>query len=353
MPQHRNPDFRHLPEGLVRIFGAQAASSFFGLPQWYDLMARFGVPEGTDVCVFTDERPGSMVALPLQISGDGRPRCLASLSNFYSIEHGAVAAENADLSAGLTAILSEIGDGRPRWDCLRLGDFSAEDPGFGALLRALRRSGMLVERVPATATWYEETSDLSFAEFFADRPSQLQNTWRRKRHSLNRSGGLRSAFFPDDVDLETAIADYHTVYAASWKPAEPYPRFMPALMALAARLGALRLGIYYIQGIPAAAQFWILYNGRAVIYKLAHAIQFDALSLGTLLTMEMIERVLDRDRPHEINFGRGDDPYKKLWLPRRRQLWRLDAYNPRTPRGLAMGLHREAAKLYHFLRGQQ
>jgi hypothetical protein len=216
----------------------------------------------------------------------------------------------------------------------------------------LKNHGFLVECTPGVGTWYETTDGVSFTDYFADRPSQLRNTVRRKRHRIEKSGGLTARFFADATGIDQAIADYQAIYAASWKQPEPFPDFIPGLIRLAARLGALRLGIYYLNGVPAAAQFWILWQGRAVIYKLAYDRQFAALSLGTLLTMEMMERVLTQDRPREISLGRGDDAFKRLWLPMRRESWGITAANPRTMRGLRVGLKREAAKLYHRLRGE-
>jgi len=221
------------------------------------------------------------------------------------------------------------------------------------LAGALRRAGLLVECSFNSGTWYEQTNGLSFADYVAARPSELRNTWHRKRRKLERSNRLTTSFFEHDLGLDRAIADYQTIYAASWKPAEFFPDFVPALIRLAAELGALRLGIYYVDKIPAAAQFWILWNGRAVICKLAHDSRFDDLSLGTLLTMKMFERVLAADQPLEISLGRGDDPYKRLWLPKRRERWGITAANPRTLRGLHLGLKRQAATIYHRLRGER
>jgi len=235
---------------------------------------------------------------------------------------------------------------------LRFAELDPRDASYDALVRTLRQTGLFVECTAGSATWYEATQDLAFSDYLAARPSQLRSTWRRKRRSITAVGRLSAAFFLDSSRIDAAIEDYQAVYAASWKPPEAFPRFIPALIRLAAGLRALRLGIYYIDGVPAAAQFWIVWNGSAVIYKLAHDRRFDSLSLGTLLTMEMIDRVLTQDRPREINLGRGDDPYKQLWLPQRRERWGITAANPRTIRGLRLGLAREAAQLYHRVRGE-
>jgi hypothetical protein len=352
MPLYLNPNFLRLPRRLSRLFDNATENSFFALPEWYDLMTRHGVPEESEIRVYTDERPESAMALLLLSSAAEAGRCLTSLANPYSVEHGIVYGPGTDLDAGFSATLSEILSDRPRWEYLGLAELDPLDSSYRTAVRALRRAGLLLECAFDCGTWYEDTTGLRFADYVAARPSELRNTWRRKRRRIDRSSRLSKAFFADTTKIDQAIADYERIYAASWKPAEAFPEFIPALIRLAAELGALRLGIYYIDGVPAAAQFWILWRGRAVIYKLAHDKRLDDLSLGTLLTMEMIERVLEDDRPREITLGRGDDPYKKLWLPKRRERWGINATNPRTWRGLGVGLKRKAGMLYHRLRGE-
>ena len=350
MTIYRNPDFRRLPAGLAAIFDGGASGSFFTLPGWYDLMARHGVSKGAEIRAYTAERPGAGTAILVQTVVKEPGRSLASLTNAHSLEHGVLSATHSDIGAGLAAAVSEICSERPRWDRLTLSELDPREPSYPKLAEALRGAGLLVEYSFSSGTWYDETVGMNFADYLAARPSQLRNTWRRKRRSLERSRRLTKRFVGHDMGIDEAIGHYQTIYQGSWKPPEFFPDFVPGLMRLADELGALRLGLYFVDGRPAAAQFWIVWNRRAVICKLAHDRRFDELSLGTLLTMDMFERVLAEDRPVEISLGRGDDPYKKLWLPQRRERWGIVAANPRTPRGLRFGLRRRAATIYHRLR---
>jgi CelD/BcsL family acetyltransferase involved in cellulose biosynthesis len=49
----------------------------------------------------------------------------------------------------------------------------------------------------------------------------------------------------------------------------------------------------------------------------------------------MLQHLLDQEHIVWIDFGRGDDPYKRLWAGERRQRIGVVLANPRHPRGLA------------------
>ena len=133
--------------------------------------------------------------------------------------------------------------------------------------------------------------------------------------------------------LEQAISAWKKIYDASWKKPEPFPNFVPGLIRICASRGWLRLGIAYYDGEPAAAQFWIVNNNRAIIFKLAYDEKFAKLSAGTLLTAYLMAHVLDKDKVHEVDYMIGDDAYKKSWMSHRRERWGIIAYNADTVRG--------------------
>jgi hypothetical protein len=348
MAVYENLDFRDLPAELEQLFAAAGELSFFSQAGWYDVLARHGMAEGARSRLYADA--GSGVALACQVASDAPGRRLKSLSSFYSCEHAVLLGTPAPADAALARLVAEIAGERPAWDAIVIDALDPADRSVAGLAAAFRGAGMVVKSFFDAATWYDDTSGLSFADYLARRPSALRNTWRRKTTKLNRSGRLRWSFYDAPSSVEPGIADYEAIYQVSWKRAEPFPDFMPALMRFAAEVGALRLGVIHCDGQPAAAQFWIVWRGRACIYKLAHDERFDELSLGTLLTMRMMERVLEQDRPTEVNFGRGDDPYKRLWFSQRRERWGLSAANPRTLRGLQLAARQIASRVVRRFR---
>lgn len=95
-----------------------------------------------------------------------------------------------------------------------------------------------------------------------------------------------------------------------------------------------------------AAQFWTVEGGTAYIHKLAHDERFRKSSPGTLLTAAMFEHVIDRDRVDLIDFGTGDDPYKRDWMDDVRSRWSVQAWRPGAVRhwpSLALALARTLA----------
>ncbi len=343
MAVFENPDFTHLPQPLAALFAKAAERSFFALPIWYHVLFHYGTDKGATPRLYADDEARPRAALVCQAPKIGSRRLL-SLSNYYSTEYGPIYAAGAEnLGDAFGVIARQIKAGG--WAALRLGGLDPADPAFEPLAQAFTQSGFAVFRYFDSGTWYENTTGLDFARYVEARPAALRNTWRRKSQKLSTEHKTEFVFHDDDARIEDAVGDYQRVYETSWKSAEPHAEFMPQLIRAAARIGALRLGILKVDGEAAAAQCWILWNGRATIYKLAHDARFNEHSPGTLLTMAIMERVLARDRPREVDFGRGDDGYKKLWLGQRRERWGLVIANKKTLGGLVLTARENAARM--------
>jgi len=286
--------------------------------------------------VVEDEQGEALLALPAKCStrrSATQPRELSSLANYYSSLYAPIVREwNEVTLAALHELTRFISSDGSKWDVVRLNPLPQDEPVFEACFGALRAAGMAAQKYFCFGNWYLRVEGRTFDQYFQSLPSVTRNTVQRKTKKFEKSVG-RIEIVTGINALEPSITAYQQVYQASWKVPEPYPEFVPDLMRLCATKGWLRLGVAYVHGEPAAAQLWIVNQGKAAIYKLAYDERFSDLSVGSILTAKLMEYVLDIDKVTEVDYLTGDDPYKKQWMSHRRERWGIMAFNPRTLRG--------------------
>jgi hypothetical protein len=338
-----------LPSSYSLLFDEAASDSFYLSRQWFGALLATTADDGDRIRIYGIEASGEAQAVliarvPRPEGRMGRVgiamRALTGFSTVYSPLFSVVNRPDANMAAMASALATAlVGE---RWDGVHFKALDPASPAFASLEQSLGARGLIVQPYFGFGNWFEPTADLSFEEYLARRPAALINTYRRKEKKLGKRDGVRFALYGDPAEADEGISAYERVYANSWKTPEPYPSFMPALIHAAARMSALRLGVVWMHDEPVAAQTWITWQGRSTIFKLAHDQRFDALSVGSVLTMWMMRHALDVDRVSEVDFGVGDDPYKRTWLTHRRERWGLLALNPRTPKGL-LGIARHVA----------
>ncbi len=344
-------DLDALPPRFDALFAEGARQSVFLSRAWF---ANLAANAAGPICrprlyalESAEPKATPLALLAMQHSAD-EPGMLRALAAAYTCDFAPLLHAGALRSHGLTAaqalgtLARAIRAERPAWASVRLDYLPADQALYADLCAAFAAAGYAVGRYRNFANWFEPIEGPSLDAYLSGRPSALRNTLKRKAKKLDQAGDARFELIATAAPLPAALAAYESIYAASWKEAEAAPNFIPGLMRAMAREGWLRLGIMHVGGEPAAAQLWLVAEGRAVIYKLAYHPRFAHLSVGSLLTLRMVERAIEADGVREIDYGSGDDAYKKDWMSRRRERWGMVAFNPFSPRGL-IGLCRHGA----------
>jgi len=340
-------NFDELPPSYLRLFDEVGRSNFYLSLPWFrnltatvrdpgDTLRIYGVDDGDGI---DDAKAVLVMRGRNEIGGRKGLRTLAGYANFYSMIFAPVMRAGEPRAAAILRTWTKaVAAERPAWDAVHFLALDRDAPSHDQLVGALRAAGFLVGGQPDFGNWYLPVAGMTFDDYVGTLSGSMRGTVRSRGRRLAREHAVRFEFCRDTSGLETTIAAYQHVYDRSWKQPEPYPDFIPGLIRTAAEAGALRMSILYVDETPAAAQFWIVCAGKATIYKLAHDEAFKNLSVGTVLTARIMQEVLAQDSPTEVDYGHGDDPYKKDWLSLRRERRAIEAYNMHTANGLFYGL---------------
>lgn len=316
------------PALAVLLAAPTADAPFNRLAWWQGLVRHCGM-----VPLIAVARDGQeLCAVPLL----RRARHIVALANWYNFTVSPIFTARADRRALLTAMARDLAGQAPRIMLCPLPD----EHGETALIESTFRSaGWAVWREQCDINHVLHLQGRDFATYLAARPGPVRTTLKRKANKVAVT--IETTFKPE------SWAAYEEIYAQSWKPEEGSPEFLRAFAEQEGAAGRLRLAIARADGEPVAAQFWTVENDVAYIHKLAHTEASKPLSPGTTLSAALFERVIDVDHVKTVDFGTGDNPYKRDWMEEIRPRYCLTMYRPGWPGNWP---HMAKAALRHILK---
>lgn len=281
----------------------------FDRAEWYALLADAG-----QVPLIATAGDGATIIQMVLTRANGR---IEPLRNWYSFTW-------RPLGGDQRALAELAGSLRSRTHRVTLWPVPDEDGSATRLERAFEAAGWQVRREACDHNHVLPVNGRSFAEYWATRPGQMRTTLKRKAKKVDVT-------ILDRFDA-SAWEEYEAIYRESWKPEEGDPALLRRFAEQEGAAGRLRLGLARADGRAVAAQLWTVEQGIAYIHKLAHREDAKSLSAGTTLSAALFERVIDGDKVDLVDFGTGDDLYKRDWMEVDRPRFRIDCLDPRQPR---------------------
>lgn len=259
----------------------------------------------------------------------------AGVAGFAGSAAAGTGAPSAGSAAVLRALARQLVAERRAWDVLELDEYDGRDPHLSQWLAALAEAGCRVRVTPAspcaglavTGDW----DDFYTGRAGGERRKKYRKAWRRLAESGAVEVELRDYVARDDALLgELAALERAHPGAAGERPglfnAPGYASFMRAVVPARARGGEVLVAVLRVSGRALAYLLFFVRQGRAAAYATAYHGAWRHASPGALLLRHALEQLRARGIS-AIDFNRGAQAYKSLWLTATRDNLRIRAWH--------------------------
>jgi Acetyltransferase (GNAT) domain len=220
------------------------------------------------------------------------------------------------------------------FDVVRVSPLDPGSPFTPAIIAALRRHGMWVQLYNHARNRFADVGGMSAAEYLEQRPRALRETLDLNTRLLMQ-GGRGEFHFPCTPELvEDAWGTVMRVVDRNPPDVavEP-PDYLRAVIDTAAATGTLRLGIFMLDGQPAAMQLWVINARTARCLRIWEAEDRRTFPIDEILTQLMAVCLIDGDRVERLEFGEINEEFAAEWAPGASDRLGLAAFNRHTWKG--------------------
>jgi len=306
--------WKQLPASADTLFAQGEQDSLFLSRVWFETLTSQALTKDQSlhlVCVLEDERVLAIAPMMQHTQGN-----LSSLNNNFTTLFSILVSNDDQLDA----ILNCLAQGLSQMSVasIRFEPIDKDNHVMNKLCQLMESYGFTSHPYFRFYNWSHQLNGQSSNEYMAQRPTSLCNTIKRKQNKLEREHDCIIRMYKD-IDIDEALADYQTVYQASWKANEFFSGFTPALVKRLSKLNWLRMAILYADQQAVAAQIWFVVHGKANIYRLVYDENWKHYSPGSILTQYLMRYVIDTDKVSEIDFLTGNERYKQDWMMLRKE----------------------------------
>lgn len=298
---------------------------------WFVLWNKNFINKNELLVLKFDNNDAAALIVPLRKVTDKYRRLvidkLELIGNVYSPVRCLLLDQNQD-SKAIGSLFTYLFEQNKTWDILDLSTLPEEGGLIEQITGELKKESIPFKEYLCFGDWYQDDIACSGNEYLMRLPEKMRKDINYCKRRLEREGDLEIKVITLNNDLDYYMDLYYDVYSRSWQQQEKIgPTFHRDLASMAVNRGWLRLGFLFYNGIPLAAQFWLVANGTAFILKTVYDQDYKKHSPGKILTSEMFKYVIDIDKVTTIDYVQGDEGYKKDWTPKRRERKGILVYN--------------------------